>query len=313
MIYTVTLNPSIDCVMELDGIARGRVNRARTQAVHCGGKGVNVSLLLTRLGVENTALGFAAGFTGEAFGRELVRQGVRADFLRLPEGLTRINVKLRDGTETEINGPGPCPDAASLAALRERLASLGPDDTLVLAGSLPAGLPDNTYETFLALTQRRGVRAVVDTSGKALRRTLPYRPFLIKPNLAELEGLFGISCAARPQMEQCARRLQREGARSVLVSLAGDGAFLLDETGKSHFATAPRGVVRNSVGAGDAMVAGFLTGWQRTGDYAAALRWGIAAGSATAFTTGIAQKEDVLRFLDASGCDCPCNADAATL
>lgn len=294
MIYTVTCNPSLDYRVRLDAIEWGAVNRAAETQLRCGGKGVNVSIVLTRLGVENTALGFLAGFTGDAVERELRRLGVRTEMIRLQSGMTRINVKLCEKRETEINGTGPCPDEAAMAALLQRLSALGPQDVLVLSGSLPAGLPPDTYGTMLARSAGRGVRTVVDAAGKTLWEALRYRPFLVKPNRAELCELTGRALRTEEELADGARCLQKQGARNVLVSLAGDGALLLDEAGRAWACAAPRGVLRDSVGAGDSMVAGFLAEYRRSGDAAAALCMGVAAGSATAFSDGLAQRGQIL-------------------
>lgn len=294
MIYTVTYNPSLDYRARMDAIEWGAVNRAKETQLQCGGKGINVSVVLTRLGVENTALGFLAGFTGDAVERELHRMGVQTDMIRLQSGMTRINLKLCDARETEINGTGPCPDTAALAALTEKLSVLGAQDTLVLAGSLPAGLPPDTYGAVLRGLAGRGVRTVVDAAGKTLWEALCHRPFLVKPNREELSGLVGRDLRSKEEIADGARRLQAQGARNVLVSLAGDGALLLDETGRIWACGAPRGTVRDSVGAGDSMVAGFFAEYLRSGNAGAALGMGVAAGSATAFSDGLAGREQIL-------------------
>lgn len=294
MIYTVTYNPSLDYRARLDAIEWGAVNRAAETQLLCGGKGINVSIVLTRLGVENTALGFAAGFTGDAVEQELHRLGVRAEMIRLQSGMTRINVKLCDARETEINGTGPCPDGQALAALAQKLSALGPQDTLVLAGSLPVGMPPDTYGTVLDGLAARGVRTVVDASGKTLWEALRHRPFLVKPNREELSELMSHALHTEAEIADGARCLQAQGARNVLVSLGAGGALLLDETGRILTCGAPRGTVRDPVGAGDSMVAGFLAEYLRAGDAGAALRMGIAAGSATAFCDGLAQREQIL-------------------
>ena len=294
MIYTVTYNPSLDYHVRLDAIEWGAVNRARETQLRCGGKGINVSVVLTRLGVENTALGFVAGFTGDVVEQELHRMGVRTDLIRLQSGMTRINMKLYDARETEINGTGPCPDGDALAALEQKLSALGPQDTLVLAGSLPAGMPPDPYGTVLESAAARGVRTVVDASGKTLCEALRHRPFLVKPNREELSELAGRALCTQEEIAESARRLQAQGARNVLVSLGADGALLLDETGRILACGAPRGTVRAPLGAGDSMVAGFLVEYLHSGDAGAALRMGIAAGSATAFCEGLAQREEIL-------------------
>lgn len=293
MIDTVTYNPSLDYRVRLGAIEWGAVNRAEETQLRCGGKGINVSIVLTRLGVENTALGFAAGFTGDALEQELHRMGVRTDLIRLQSGMTRINLKLCDARETEINGMGPCPDEAAQAALWQKLSALGPQDMLVLAGSLPAGMPPDTYGTVLAGLTERGVRTVVDASGQTLWHALRRRPFLVKPNRDELSELAGRALCTEAEIAAGARRLQAQGARNVLVSLGAGGALLLDEAGRIRVCAAPRGTVRDAVGAGDSMVAGFLAEYLRSGDIGAALCMGVAAGSATAFCDGLAQPEQI--------------------
>ena len=297
MIYTVTFNPAIDYVVWLDGLRPGAVNRARRELIQFGGKGINVSVMLARLGVESTALGFLAGFTGRAVEQGLVQDGIKTDFIQLDEGFTRINVKLKGGEETEINGQGPAIPAGALEALFRRLDRLTGEDILVLAGSIPSSLPGDIYERILARLDGRGVRTVVDAEGELLCGVLPCRPFLVKPNHLELEAVFGRELRSEEERRACAGELRKRGARNVLVSLAGDGALLLDETGAFHRIAAPKGTVRNSVGAGDSMVAGFLAGWLNTGDYARALRLGAAAGSATAFSDGLASRATVEELL----------------
>lgn len=293
MIYTVTLNPSLDLVMELDRLQGGELNRSRRETLCPGGKGINVATLLTRLGIPATALGFVAGDTGGMLTRMLEQEGITTDFLSLPAGRTRINVKLRGDTETEINGRGPTVDAESLQKFLRQLDVLWAEDWLVLAGSLPAGVDAALYGDILHRLSNAGVRVVVDASGDLLRQTLPGQPFLVKPNRAELSELAGAPLVTDEEVEIAARGLQAQGAQNVLVSLGGDGALLLDETGRIHRSKAPTGQVQYTVGAGDSMVAGFLAEYTQTGDYAAALRWGIAAGSATAFAEGLATKEDI--------------------
>lgn len=296
-IYTVTFNPAIDYVVRMDSFTAGGVNRTTEELVQCGGKGVNVSTVLRNLGLPNTALGFVAGFTGQAVEEGLNRAGVETDFIRLDKGLTRINVKIKAGKETEINGRGPDIGPADLEALFGKLDKLGQGDFLVLAGSIPAALPDNIYERILGRLEGRGVLAVVDAEGDLLRKVLPYRPFLIKPNNFELGAIFNRFLETEDDIRDCAAQLQKLGARNVLVSMAGDGAILLDEGGAYHRIAAPKGQVKNSVGAGDSMVAGFLAGWMQSGDYQTALRTGAAAGSATAFSDGLATLEDVKKLL----------------
>lgn len=298
MVYTVTFNPALDYVVSIDGFRAGDINRTRREAVRFGGKGINVSTVLRNLGVENVALGFLAGFTGQALEQGLRDSGIRTDFIWLPEGLTRINVKIKAGEETEINGRGPAVPAGALEELFARLDRLQGGDVLDLSGSIPASLPDDVYQRILARLEGRGILTAVDATGGLLRGTLPYRPFLIKPNNHELGEIFGKVPVADGEIEGLARRLREMGARNVLVSMAGDGSLLLDETGACRRLGVPRGRVRNSVGAGDSMVAGFLAGWLQTGDYAFAHRMGAAAGSATAFSDALATRGEILALLD---------------
>ncbi|MCM0706625.1 1-phosphofructokinase [Faecalicatena sp. BF-R-105] len=302
MIYTVTFNPALDYVVRVTDFCLGATNRCEREELYCGGKGINVSLVLHELGIQNTALGFIAGFTGTALKQKLNAHGITTDFILLPKGFSRINIKLKSGEETEINGRGPQIDPQSLEALYRKLDALRPGDTLVLAGSIPATLPADIYEQILRRLSGRELRFVVDAAGSLLERVLPYRPFLIKPNHHELGELAGtaLSPGDGEQIAQCARRLQRMGARNVLVSMAGFGALLVTETGEVLRQRAAQGVLKNSVGAGDSMVAGFLAGYSEKGDYRYALRLGTAAGGATAFSDGLAARsciEAVLKTL----------------
>ena len=297
MIYTVTFNPALDYVVWMDQLRPGQINRTASEEIQCGGKGINVSTVLTALGVENIALGFLAGFTGRALEEGLRSQGIRTDFIWLPEGLTRINVKVKGGAETEINGQGPAVGPVALRALQDKLNRLEAGDFLVISGSVPAALSHDVYEQILARLEDRGIQFVVDTTRDLLCSALPYHPFLIKPNSLELGELFGRTLENDEDTRACAMELQAKGARNVLVSMAGNGSLLLDERGGCHRLGVPKGIVRNSVGAGDSMVAGFLAGWLETGDYAYAQRLGAAAGSATAFSEGLATKEQVMALL----------------
>lgn len=299
MVYTVTFNPALDYVVRVSDFQAGETNRTESDEIQWGGKGINVSTVLRNLGVENVALGFLAGFTGEALNKGLQRAGIATGFIWLPEGLTRINVKIKAGQETEINGAGPAIPAAALDELFARLERLQSGDVLVLAGSIPASLPDDVYQRILARLEGRDILTVVDATRDLLCAVLPYRPFLIKPNKSELGEIFGKTLITDQEIEECARKLQEKGARNVLVSMAGEGSLLLDETGAVHRLGAPKGRVQNSVGAGDSMVAGFLAGWLEHGDYVMAHRLGAAAGSATAFSAGLAEREQVMALLDA--------------
>lgn len=297
MIYTVTFNPALDYVVWLDSLLPGRINRARREAVQYGGKGINVSTVLHNLGVDNVALGFLAGFTGRALEEGLREAGLRTDFIWLPQGLTRINVKVKGRDETEINGQGPAIGRRELLALQDKLDRLASGDFLILSGSVPDALSQDAYEQILARLEDRGIQFVVDAAGPLLRSTLPYHPFLIKPNRLELEELLGERLEDGDALHRGAARLRELGARNVLVSLAEKGSLLLDEAGGCRQLPALRGTVRNSVGAGDAMVAGFLAGWLESGDYGYAQRLGTAAGSATAFTDGLATGKEILDLL----------------
>lgn len=297
MIYTVTFNPALDYVVRLPELAPGGVNRTDSEDIQLGGKGINVSCVLGQLGFESVALGFVAGFTGEAVEAGLARRGVKSDFIRLPEGLTRINVKIKAGAETEINGRGPAIPAEALEELFHKLDALTAGDVLVLAGSIPASLPSDVYQRILERLAPKGVLCAVDATGELLVKVLPYKPFLIKPNNHELGEIFGRTLHTEAEIVECARLLQDRGARNVLVSMAGDGALLLDEEGGVHRLEAFKGKVKNSVGAGDSMVAGFLAGWLEKGDWAWALRLGSACGSATAFSDALATRAEIESLL----------------
>lgn len=298
MIYTVTLNPAIDYVVRLGGsLQPGGINRSAQEDYEFGGKGVNVSRVLHALGVKSALLGFVAGFTGEGLERGLREMGLDTRFIRLPGGMTRINVKLKAGEETEINGMGPRIAPEDMDRLYAQMEEIGEGDVLVLSGSMPSGLPEDTYARIMARVSGRGVRVVVDASGALLESVLACRPFLIKPNHIELGGLFSRTLSSDEEIEACARSLQKMGARNVLVSMASRGALLVDEFGTAHRIGCPAGQVVNSVGAGDSMVAGFLAGYLESGDYSHALRLGTAAGSATAFSVGLAQRGQIERLL----------------
>lgn len=298
MIYTVTFNPALDYVVRMDALALGQVNRTANEDVQLGGKGINVSWVLRELGQENVALGFVAGFTGKAIEDGLAAKGVATDFIHLPAGLTRINVKLKAGEETEINGKGPDISAEALEELLCKLDALGEGDVLVLAGSIPASMPSDVYESILARLEGKKVLCAVDATRDLLVNVLKYKPFLIKPNNHELGEIFGRFLTTDEEIRECAEQLQQQGARNVLVSMAGDGAMLLDENGGCHRLAAYKGKVKNSVGAGDSMVAGFLAGYLDTGDYAHALRVGSAAGSATAFSDVLATRPEIEALLN---------------
>lgn len=293
MIYTITFNPALDYIVSVDDFKMGCTNRTDSELMLAGGKGINVSIVLQNLGQENTALGFIAGFTGEEIRRRLERRGCRTEFITLPEGISRINVKLKNIEGTEINGRGPDIDGESLDKLMTRLKQLEQGDVLVLAGSVPSSVPASVYQDISRLLADKGIMVVVDAAGELLLNVLELKPFLIKPNIHELGEIFGVSLKTAADVIPYARKLQEKGARNVLVSMAGKGAVLAAENGQIYTAPAPEGKLVNGVGAGDSMVAGFLTGFLETGDYKEAFKMGVAAGSASAFSKQLATKAEV--------------------
>ena len=298
MIYTVTFNPSIDYIVRLENFTSGEINRVNYEQILPGGKGINVSIVLKNLGHASTALGFLAGFTGVAMQQMLHAFGVTDDFVRLDEGFSRINVKIKAESETEINGQGPVITEAAQRTLFEKLDRLQSGDTLVLAGSIPNTLPDDIYERIMEHLDGRGIRIVVDATKNLLRRVLKYRPFLIKPNNHELGEMFGVELKTDDDIILHAKKLQEEGATNVLISMAGDGAILLTAEGVFYRSAAPKGTLVNSVGAGDSMVAGFLAGFMESdGSYERAFYMGVATGSASAFSENLATREEALALL----------------
>ena len=294
MIYTVTLNPSIDYVVNMEQLVEGMVNRVSTEHFYAGGKGINVSQILNQHGISNRALGFISGFTGNFIEGSLKEKGIDTDFIRLSEGYSRINMKIKTTTdETEINGMGPHIPKTEIDKLYRQLDLLTADDTLVLAGSIPATLPDDFYEKVMEHVRNRGVKVVVDATKNLLLNVLTYRPFLIKPNHHEIAEMFGVTISTTEDLLQYGKRLKDMGARNVLISMGGDGAILLAENGEVYRSNVPKGVVKNSVGAGDSMVAGFIAGYEKTQCYEQALRLGAASGSATAFSSDVATAEEI--------------------
>lgn len=293
MIYTVTFNPSLDYIVSIDNFQLGKTNRTTAELMLPGGKGLNVSTVLQNLGIENTALGFTAGFVGEELKRLAKQTGYHCDFIDILKGVSRINVKMKDFDGTEINGMGPVVDGPALDALMKKLEQLGEGDTLVLAGSIPAGMPKTIYRDILEKLQGRGIRFVVDATGELLLNVLEFQPFLVKPNNHELGELFGVSLTTKASVVPYAKKLQEMGAMNVLVSMAGEGAVLADALGNEYFLDAPKGILVNAVGAGDSMVAGFLAGLEEACDYAHAMKLAVAAGSASAFSELLATGAEI--------------------
>lgn len=309
MIYTVTFNPSLDYVISVEAFECGKINRTVKEALFAGGKGINVSYVLKELGVESTALGFVAGFTGIEFQKRLQEKGIKTEFIQVKDGMTRINVKLREDStielktndvihnKTEINGQGPTVSEDELAQLLDKIKTMSNDDVLVVSGSVSQGVPQSIYADLVKLCNEKEICVVVDASSVLLWNVLEHGPFLIKPNKEELEDVFYRDIETKEEVIFYAKELQNRGAKNVLVSLGKDGAVLVAENGQVYEMDAPQGEVINSVGAGDSMVAGFLAGYLATNDYEKALKLGICAGSATAFSEGLARKEDIDKFV----------------
>ena len=302
MIYTVTLNPALDYVVQVEDFVLGAVNRTKQEQIYPGGKGINVSVVLNALGHDSIALGFVAGFTGNQLIRELQNKGVRNDFISVERGMTRINVKVKGSEETEINGVGPQVPAIAIQVLQIQMERLKPGDVLVLSGSIPKTMPEDIYEKLMARLVDRGVWVVVDTSHEGLMPALKYKPFLIKPNHHELGELFDVAVTDSEMAAAYARKLQQMGARNVLVSMAENGAVFLAENGDVYTCDAPKGIVKNSVGAGDSMVAGFIAAFLETGDFEKAFHMGVAAGSASAFSEYLPTKADILEVYQKTFC-----------
>lgn len=298
MIYTVTFNPSLDYIVDVHNFRLGMTNRTVGEQLVPGGKGINVSMMLHNLGVKSVALGFRAGFVGDEIQRRLNMLGIENDLICLSGGNSRINVKLRSVEGTEINGLGPDIDEAGLKGLLKRLDRLKAGDVLVLAGSIPAGIPDSIYKDITASLADKGVFIVVDAAGALLANVLPNHPFLIKPNHHELGEIFGAAFHRREEVLPYGKELQKMGVKNVIVSMGGEGAVFFAENGSIYMAQAPKGQLVNSVGAGDSMVAGFLEGWLSLRDYGHAFQMGVAAGSASAFSEGLAAKEKVMAVYD---------------
>ena len=291
MIYTVTLNPSIDYIIETDKFKIGEVNRANKEELYPGGKGINVSLMLNELQIENTALGFLGGFIGEYIENTLASNGVNTEFIKLEKGFSRINLKIKNEVETEINGKGPHISEDNLQLLYKKIEKLKDEDILVLCGSIPKSLSNTLYQDIISMVAKKNVKVIVDATSNLLLNTLKYNPFLIKPNIHELEEIFDTKIDCIDSTIFYATKLKDMGAENVLISMGKDGALLIDSKGKIYLSNAPYGDVINTVGSGDSMVAGFISGYLKTKDYKEALKLGASCGSATAFSSGIGEKK----------------------
>lgn len=297
MINTITLNPSLDYVVKVDNFKADALNRINSEQIYAGGKGINVSIVLKNLGVDNTALGYVAGFTGDEILRQIKDHNVDCDFVKLQSGMSRINVKLKSDGETEINGAGPDISQKDLKSLYEKINKLGKGDFLILSGSIPKSVPDDIYERIMKSLLDKEVEFIVDATKDLLLKVLKYRPFLIKPNHHELAEMFNVELKNDEDIIAYGKKLQEMGAKNVLISMAGDGAILLPENGEPIKREVPKGILKNSVGAGDSMVAGFLCGYLKNKDLGEAFKMGIATGSASAFSEELATKEEVENLL----------------
>ncbi len=297
MIYTITFNPALDYIVRVDDFKIGEVNRTSYEEVYAGGKGINVSIVLNNLNVENIALGFIAGFTGEEIQNRVKKMGCKTDFIKLNSGMSRINVKLKSNEESEINGQGPNINKDDLYKLYEKLDLLKEGDILVLAGSIPSTLPENIYEIIMERLSNKGIKIIVDATKDLLLNVLKYKPFLIKPNHHELGELFNIKIKTDDEIILYAKKLKEMGARNVLISMAGDGAIFITEDNKVIKSQVPKGKLVNSVGAGDSMVGGFIAGYLNNRDLNEAFKIGVATGSASAFSEGLATKDKVYELL----------------
>lgn len=297
MINTITLNPSLDYIVKVDSFKVDSLNRIEEERICAGGKGINVSIVLKNLGVANTALGYVAGFTGDEILRQIESHGVSCDFVKLQKGFSRINVKLKSDGETEINGAGPEITEDDLKVLYDKLSDLTKGDYLILSGSIPTSVPDDIYENIMNSLLDTGVEFIVDATKDLLLKVLKYKPFLIKPNHHELAEMFNVELKNDDDIIKYGKKLQEMGAKNVLISMAGDGAILIPENGEAIKREVPKGVLKNSVGAGDSMVAGFLCGYLKNNDIAEAFKMGIATGSASAFSDNLATEEEVYNLL----------------
>lgn len=298
MIYTLTLNPALDYVVKTEEFLPGELNRMDSEQLFVGGKGINVSRVLKTLGVSSTAMGFVAGFTGKEIEEVLIKEGIKTDFVKLAEGNSRINIKIKSGQETELNGKGPKVDTSAKEQLFEKLDSLEKGDILIMSGSSANGLSNNIYAEIMQSLEERNINFVVDASGELLKKALCFKPWLIKPNKQELEQFFDCRIESADQALIYAKRFLEYGAKNILLSLGKDGAIFVDSQENAYKVTVPFGKVVNTVGAGDSMVAGFLAGFSLYEKHEDRLRLAAASGSATAFSEDLAKKDDIIALLD---------------
>lgn len=297
MIYTITFNPSLDYIASCDNFSLGQVNRTSKEIIYPGGKGINVSIVLRNLGLNTTALGFVAGFTGKEISRLIEKEGIKNKLIEIDNGFSRINLKLRSNEESELNGMGPKISDEAIKELYMKLDELDASDILVLAGSIPSSMPSTIYSDIMDYLKDRNIKIVVDATKDLLMNVLPFKPFLIKPNNHELGELFGVELNTKEEVIPYAKKLIEKGARNVIISMAGEGAVMVSENGDVYTSNAPKGKVVNSVGAGDSLVAGFLYGYLTFNNYLQAFRYGICTGSASAFSEELAKKEEVENLL----------------
>lgn len=297
MIYTITFNPALDYISQVENFKIGKINRTKTEKILPGGKGLNVSTVLKNLGIESTALGFIAGFTGKELKRNIEEKGIKTDFIKVEKGITRINVKISSNEETALNGNGPEITEKDINKLLEKIEKITKEDMVILAGNIPRCINNDIYEIICKTLERNNVTFVVDATKELLMNVLKYKPFLIKPNKEELEETFKEKIETKEEIIVHAKKLQLIGAQNVLISLGGEGAILLTTEGNEFYSKAPKGKVLNTVGAGDSMVAGFIAGYEKSGDFEQAFKMGIATGSASSFSMNLATAEEVANLL----------------
>ena len=297
MIYTITFNPALDYITQVENFKIGKINRTKAEKILPGGKGLNVSIVLNNLKIKNTAIAFIGGFTGEELKNKIENYGIGTDFIKVTDGITRINIKINSDEETAINGQGPQIMEKEIKELLEKIDKMKNNDIVVISGNIPNGVPKTIYETICEKLAKKEILYIVDATRELLINVLRYKPFLIKPNKEEIEETFNVKLNNIEEIKTYARKLQEMGAQNVLVSLGGEGALLISKDKKEYYSKAPKGKVINTVGAGDSMVAGFLTGFLKTNKYENAFKMGIATGSASAFSENLATEEDVEKIL----------------